>query len=238
MTTEALKVCPMDFFDQVTGVPPKLDEVAAKHWAHRKARPGIGIFDAEEANGAAMKIEMVGIHKSLLVHTKSMVHKTLLDTCRAVGLKCTTDNQNVTTLNDLRNTLDHTEENEENIEKLHKILFDSMSGRQWAADVVDKWLKENDMCLPDCCDDKLSFRKSAHNRGGFGIACRRKKNDMISNLKKRMQNNNSWSICTNKPKNSTREVKIDGKRKKCVHVLIHDTKKRDAKKRVSCLMAA
>ena len=234
---------PKDFFDQVTGAPPKSDEVAATYWSYRKARPTFGISDPEEPNGEAMRIEMEDIHQSLLVHTKNKVHKTLLDTCRDVGLKCTTDNQKVTTLNDLRKTLDHIEENEENIQKLHKILFESTSGRQWVADVVDEWLKANNMTLPgaDCCDEKLSFRKSAHNRGSFGIACRRKKNDMISNLTKRMQNSNSWSICTNKPKNSSvQEVKIktDGKQKKSVHVLHHTTKTWDAKKRVSCFMAA
>lgn len=204
---------PRVFFTPGTGQPPKTTVEARAYWKYRKNRPPEGAPDPEEPDGRVMLKEMKGIRDSLRTYTKEQFWEYARQAAVDEGIILESTGVAPVTQKDFDAILqDQMTFTEQNVQKVAKIFCVWHSDRNWMAQLVDRWMKDNNMKLMDPVVDPNAGTGSkkvyADARGSFGDVVKVAKAEVINSHMDKLWRKQHWKVIKAKKKSKDPNCQI------------------------------
>jgi hypothetical protein len=199
---------PDNFFLESDGKIARQDHDLQARWCFRKQRPDKDVVDATPFNKEIMLAEMTEMHKQLKDYAKKVVNEQYVLVAKALGLKRSTDGQEIHSLHVLREELCRLQYSEDNHLLVFRILHEWSKDRAWQAQKIDEWaMSINIQIVPVSTQQHPSFRRVyAHSRGGFGRIFSIQRNSCTTSMMNCMERKVFWSIDASNRKHQSKYI--------------------------------
>jgi len=188
---------PRDFFPKPWNVAKAEDK-----WKWRKKRPAYDQDETERVDGIKMLAECQAIKDSLREFAIGSYGTCSIAQAGLMGLRLADINMAPVTSNDLKTVISKLEASQRNYQLFYDIFYKKQHDRQFAAEIIDKWLKLNNMkLLPPSEDEKEAKKRMNHyDRGCFTAVVREAKSQAARRYTKHLLRQQGWKVVTTGPK--------------------------------------